>query len=87
MAAETVTDSQRQHLRELFAQLNAVTTREQFQIVEEVTAQRLNTVQELLAHNAQLLILQLPARIKSRQKSLTGDAWADRDEDTWIDKL
>lgn len=84
---ETVTDSQRERLRTLFAQMNAVTARAQFQIVEDITGQRLRAVQDLTAHNAQMLLLQLPARIESQGRVSTGSAWSDRDEDTWIDKL
>ena len=84
---ESMTVSQREHLRGLFAQMGAVTAREQFQIVEEITGQRLNSVRDLTARNAQMLLLQLPARIESRGRVLTGNAWTDRVEDTWIDKL
>jgi hypothetical protein len=85
--AALMTASQRRSLKELFGQLGLTTAREQFEVVEEVTGQRISAVAELLAANAQALIYQLPARIQSQKRIVTGNDWADREEDTWIDKL
>jgi len=82
-----ITSSQRDALRKLFRELEVTTAREQFAVVEEVTGQRISSVAELLASSAQILIYQLPARIQSRGRVVTGNDWADREEDTWIDKL
>lgn len=84
---KTIGESQRSALRALFEQLGVSDAKGQFQVVEEVTGQRIRSVNELLASNAQVLIHQLPARILNRGKKNTGNAWADRDEDTWIDNL
>lgn len=86
-ADKTITESQRIALRALFEQLGVSDAQEQFQIAEEVSGQRIRSVNELLASKAQVLILQLPARIHNRNKKTTGDTWTDRDEETWIDKL
>lgn len=85
--AGLMTASQRRSLKELFGQLGLTTAREQFEVVEEVTGQQISAVAELLASNAQTLIYQLPARIQSQKRIVTGNDWADREEDTWIDKL
>ena len=84
---KTVSESQQKALRDLFQQLGVLSAREQFKVVEDVTGQRIGTVHELLASNAQVLILRLPARIRVRGTKATGNAWADREEETWIDKL
>ena len=84
---ETITDSQRTALRGLFEQLNVASARGQFDLVEEITGQRISRVQDLYSRNAMLLIFQLPERIKSMTRPNSGNAWADREEDTWIDKL
>ncbi|MGF3052882.1 DUF1156 domain-containing protein [Microbacterium sp. YY-03] len=37
--------------------------------------------------SANRLIAMLPQRIAQSQRTRSGNSWADRDEDTWIDKL
>jgi DNA polymerase-3 subunit epsilon len=83
----TITRSQRDALRKLFQELGVTVAREQFAVVEEITGQRITAVNDLLASGAQVLIYQLPARIRSQARIVTGNDWADREEDTWIDKL
>lgn len=80
-------DSQRSEIRSLFAQLELATAREQFALVYELIGVRLLSVTELSAADAQWLILRLRGRVATSGQSLTGDSWADREEDTWIDKL
>jgi hypothetical protein len=82
-----LTESQRMALRGFFEQLGLSTAKEQFAVVEEITGQRLSKVHELTERNAMMLIFQLPGRIRSSTRANTGNAWADREEDTWIDKL
>lgn len=84
----TITSSQRDALRKLFSELGGGgTAREQFALVEEISGQRISSVGELLASSARVLIYQLPARIQSKNGVATGNDWADREDDTWIDKL
>jgi hypothetical protein len=87
LGPRTVTESQRKVLRGFFDQLGLSTAREQFSVVEEITGQRIGKVQELTEQNAMMLIFQLPNRIKSATQVNTGNAWADREQNTWIDKL
>ena len=82
-----ITNSQRDALRKLFGELGVTTAHEQFKVVEELTGQYISSVGELLASSAQILIYQLPARIQSKNRVVTGNDWADRQEDTWIDNL
>lgn len=82
-----ITDSQRHVLRNLFGELGVTSAREQFDVVEEITGQRISSVSDLLASNAQILIYQLPARTRSKRRVVTGNDWADREKDTWIDNL
>lgn len=80
-------DSQRSEIRSLFGQLQLVTAREQFALIDELIGVRLTSAPELSAADAQRLIPRLRGRVATRGRSLTGDSWADREEDTWIDKL
>ena len=82
-------NEQRDEIRSLFASLGLATAREQFELVNVLIGVRLNSVTELTATNASALIHRLRERVSSRSKSkaLTGNSWADREEDTWIDRL
>lgn len=80
-------DGQRARIREFFSQLGITAAREQYALVEEITGQPIDRVDQLTEANAQLVIYNMPARIENRRASRTGNAWADRDEDTWIDRL
>lgn len=80
-------DSQRAEIRSQFTQLGLATARSQFELVEELIGIRLKSVTELTAADAQQLILRLRGRVSLLSRSSTGNSWADRDEDTWIDKL
>ena len=82
-----MSDSQRQVLRGLFASLGVASARDQFALVEELTGQRIHAVSDLDERAAGALIIRLRHRSKSVAQPNTGDAWADREEDTWIDKL
>lgn len=82
-----MTDEQRGTIRELFGELGLRAAREQFALVEQLTGIRLSSVAELRSVQASLLIDRLRARVASARRTTTGDAWADRDEGTWIDKL
>lgn len=84
---DLITAAQREALRKAFAQLDVSDARRQFAIVEEMTGQRIGTVQELEAQNAQALIYRLENRVNLIGREVTGNAWDDREEDTWIDKL
>lgn len=82
-----MTDEQRSIIRNQFAQLGLRTAPEQFALVDELTGVRLSSVAELRAVQASLLIERLRGRVASAQRESTGNAWADREEDTWIDRL
>ncbi|TFB67197.1 hypothetical protein E3N86_00030 [Cryobacterium sp. Hz7] len=84
---QALSESQRDALRKSFAQLGILDARGQFAMVEELTGERITSVQELAAHHAQALIHRLDDRVASIGRRSTGNAWADREEDTWIDKL
>ncbi|WP_298863521.1 hypothetical protein [uncultured Microbacterium sp.] len=80
-------EAQRNEIRGLFATLGLSTAREQFHLVEELIGVRLKAVAELTMSDAQRLILRLRGRAAIHGRSNTGNSWADRDEDTWIDRL
>jgi phage I-like protein len=84
---ESVTPSQREALRKVFARLGVGDARGQFALVEELTGQKIHTVQQLEARHALVLIHRLEARANLSGKRATGNSWDDRDEETWIDKL
>lgn len=88
IAAEPkMTDAVRAQLRQAFAKLGVTSAREQFGVVEELTGLRIRSVHDLTQRQAQTLLISLTRRVESAGARRTGNAWADRDEDTWIDKL
>ncbi|MDR6200884.1 hypothetical protein QE374_002793 [Microbacterium sp. SORGH_AS428] len=86
-AATPMTALQRQTIRELFAQIGVVGARAQFDVVAELTGIRIVSVAELEVRPANVLIQMLRARAAQSGHVNTGNAWADREEDTWIDRL
>ena len=84
---KSMTDSQRRLIRDAFDLLGLKNAQEQFAVVEELTGVRIHSVRDLQESTAQTLLHFLGNRVKNVNKQDTGDAWADRDEDTWIDKL
>ncbi|WP_104178389.1 hypothetical protein [Cryobacterium sp. Y50] len=84
---KTMTDSQRRLIRDAFELLGLKDAQEQFAVVEELTGVRIRSVRDLQESTAQIFLHFLGSRVKNASKKNTGDAWADRDEDTWIDKL
>jgi DNA polymerase-3 subunit epsilon len=86
-APALMTPPQRQAIRELFAQLGVTDARAQFDMVAELTGARIASVAELEAGPANVLIQMLRGRAARSGRVNTGNAWADRDEDTWIDRL
>ena len=82
-----MTDGQRSEIRELFAQLDIVTAVRQFDVTAELTGVRIAAVGELDAATASRLIGGLERRVQNAARVTTGNAWDDREEDTWIDRL
>jgi len=82
-----MTDSQRHSIRLGFQELKIADAREQFAVVLELTGQNITSVAQLEARHAQTLIFGLDEKIKTSGRQNTGNAWDDREEDTWIDKL
>lgn len=86
-APEPMSEFQRTEIRRLFGNLDLSTAREQFDLVEVLVGIRLRIVTDLTASDAQQLILRLRGRVANQSRSSTGNSWADREEDTWIDRL
>ena len=84
---EMITVGQRMSVREAFEVLGITEAREQFEVVHQLTAQKVTFPLQLQARHAQMLIAGLTERILAKGTVRTGNAWDDRDEDTWIDKL
>lgn len=82
-----MTSVQRQMIRELFAQIGVTDAHGQFQLVADLTGVRITSVGDLEVAAANVLIRQLKGRVANMSRANTGDAWADREEDTWIDRL
>lgn len=78
---------QREELRAAFARLNVTVAKEQYALVETLTGRVIRSPGELDADQARALLIQLSRRAASMDRASTGNAWVDRDEDTWIDKL
>jgi DNA polymerase-3 subunit epsilon len=86
-ASNPMTALQRQTIRDLFAQIGVVDARPQFEMVAELTGIRITSVAELEVGPANVLIQMLRGRAARSGNVNTGNAWADREEDTWIDRL
>jgi hypothetical protein len=84
---ELITTEQRTRVRDAFARLGVTDAHAQFEIVYELTAQRVHSPAELQARHAQVLIERLAVRLRTQNIQRTGNAWDDREDDTWIDKL
>ncbi len=82
-----MTTPQREEIRSLFAELGIGTAGAQFEITAELTGVRISSVGELQAATAQRLIEGLRRRVAARGRTLTGNSWSDREQDTWIDRL
>lgn len=82
-----MTDEQRGDIRSLFGALGKATAREQFAMVEELIGTRITSVGDLTSSDAGKLVERLRRRVASKSRSTTGNSWADREEDTWIDRL
>ncbi|MCR2813042.1 hypothetical protein [Microbacterium sp. zg.Y1084] len=78
---------QRETIRDLFARIGVTGAREQFDMVAELTGVQISSVAQLEADKANLLIHMLSGRASRAHRMNTGNSWADRDEDTWIDRL
>lgn len=86
-AAQPMTEGQRAQIRRIFATLGVSTASEQFDLVHVLVGVRLKSVADLDSKTAATLIPRLSKRVQSRERDSTGDSWADREDDTWIDKL
>lgn len=84
---ELITQEQRTSIRLGFARLAITDASAQFEIVYQLTAQRVRSPGELQARHAQILIERLEDRLRRQSLQGTGNAWDDREDDTWIDKL
>lgn len=82
-----MSEVQRATIRELFAQLGVGDAKSQFTIVGELTGTEIRSVNDMTATTAARLIDRLQSRIASAGQARTGNAWDDREEDTWIDRL
>lgn len=85
--SRALTPAQRLGIRDLFAQLGVTEARAQFELVAELTGVRITAVHELDAATANVLIPMLRGAVARAGHANTGNAWADREEDTWIDRL
>ena len=82
-----ISPNQRSVIRDAFGRLGISDAREQFKVVYELTAQQARSPAELQARHAQALISGLADRIRALGVARSGNAWDDREEDTWIDRL
>jgi hypothetical protein len=82
-----MTDLQRGSIRELFRHLGIADAKSQFESVRDFTGHSISSVQDLSRERANTLLKQLEARASMTKNASTGNAWADRTEDTWLDKL
>ncbi len=78
---------QRATIRALFAELGLADAKSKFAAVGELTWTAIGSVSELTASRAAGVINGLHSRIDAMSRSRTGNAWVDREGETWIDRL
>lgn len=71
----------------MFFELDMSTAQMQFDVVRELIGIRLASVGDLTAADAQRLIPRLRGRVATLGRASTGNAWDDRDHETWIDRI
>lgn len=86
-AALMMTPAQRSVIRALFAELGIGAAANQFEVTAELTGTRISSVGDLEAATAQRLIEGLRRRVAALGRTVTGNSWIDREQDTWIDRL
>lgn len=82
----SIQGAQVRQVRDAFAAAGIDSMAERRAIIESCTVRPVASIRELLAKDLQLVL----RRIQQRglpPKQVSGSAWDDRDEDTWIDKL
>jgi len=82
-----MTGSQRKLIREAFALLGLTDAASQFSLVNSLLGLSIKSVADLSFQAANTLLPILASRVDSIGHPSTGNAWDDRTEDTWIDKL
>ena len=82
-----ISSEQRSTIRKAFQRLGVLDAPAQFEVVFQLTGQRVRSPGELQASHAHQLILGLSERTRTLGTERTGNAWTDREEDTWIDRL
>lgn len=84
---QRLTASQRSTIATLFAELGISLARDQFALIKEATGLSISRALDLDESAAQTAIHALRARVQSMHATRTGDAWTDRTDDTWLDKM
>jgi hypothetical protein len=82
-----MTDSQRKLIRGAFSRLEITDARSQFALIDSLMGVKITSVGDLTYQAANTLLPLLESRVESNGRPSTGNAWDDRTEDTWIDKL
>ncbi|WP_162925029.1 hypothetical protein [Mycetocola zhujimingii] len=82
-----MTDSQRKLIRAAFSRLGIADAKTQLSMVNDLIGVPIRRVTDLTAQSASTLLPLLAARADRNGRPSTGNAWADRPEDTWLDKL
>lgn len=86
-APALMTPVQRETIRDLFAKIRVTSDGAQFDMVAGPTGVQTTSVAQLEDDKANLLTHMLSGRASRGHRVSTGNSWADRDEDTWFDRV
>lgn len=81
-----INERQVQRLREAFAAAGIDSMDDRRAIIESCTIRRVDSIRDLLAKDVRPILRRIQER-SLPAKQISGSAWDNREEDTWIDKL
>ncbi|UKA76480.1 hypothetical protein [Arthrobacter sp. FW306-07-I] len=81
-----IRERQVQQLREAFAAAGIDSMDDRRAIIESCTIRQVDSIRDLLAKDVRPILRRIEER-RLPAKQISGSAWDNREEDTWIDKL
>lgn len=81
-----ITDQQIESIRRAFNEAGISSMQDRQDLIESCTARPITNIRELRAQDYRRVLKRIGEK-RQPSASITGSAWDNRDEDTWIDKL
>lgn len=81
-----LTEDQIEAIRRAFAEAGIVSMQDRQELIESCTARPVTNIRQLRAQDYRRVLKRISEK-RQPSANITGSAWDNRDEDTWIDKL